>query len=125
MRVIIARLIQGGKAGLPGFGGLQPAMAGIRGSDNGPMIYGAEDYQLAIEFLEDPEKPGRRVLYGLLVGDEEPSSFEVQLWREQALVAHARVDQYGNFSINDLQPGDYDMRLIRPSLSIRLDDLSV
>jgi hypothetical protein len=40
-------------------------------------------------------------------------------------VAHAAVDASGNFSIEGLQPGDYDMKLIRPSLSIRLDDLTI
>jgi anti-sigma factor ChrR (cupin superfamily) len=125
VRELVARLIQGGQGTMTGVGGLQPAMAGIRGADAGPMIYEADDYQLAIEYHEDPEKPGRRVLYGLLIGDEDPSAFEVQLWREEELVAHAAVDASGNFSIEGLQPGDYDMKLIRPSLSIRLDDLTI
>ena len=125
IRILIARLIEDGRTALQGIGGMQPALAGVRGSETGPMIYGAEDYQLAIEFLEDPDKPGKRVLFGLLIGDDDPSAFEVELWREKSLVAHAAVDPYGNFSISDLQPGAYDMRLVRPRLAIRLDALSV
>jgi len=99
-------------------------MAGIRGSEQAPRIYGAEEFQLAIQFQEDPEKPGRRALYGLLIGDE-PDAFEVQIWQDDALVAHTPVDAHGNFSISGLQPGGYAMKLIRPKLAIRLDDLSI
>ena len=124
VRVLIAKLLQDARTSMQRPGGLTPAMAGIRGVERAPLIYDAQEYQLAIQFQEDAGKPGRRALYGLLIGDE-PDAFEVQLWRENTLVAHTAVDAYGNFSISGLQPGDYDMKLVRPQLAIQLDDLGV
>ncbi len=125
IRVLIARLIEDGRAALQGVGGMQPVLAGVRGGEAGPMIYSAGEYQLAIEFLDDPNRPGKRILFGLLIGDEDPTAFEVELWQGESLIDRAEVDRYGNFNITDLPPGAYDMRLIRPQLAIQLTDLSL
>jgi hypothetical protein len=125
IRVVIATLVQDFRAGWQGMGGMQPAMAAMRGKENRPQIYDAGDYQLSLEFQEDPANPGRRALFGLLIGDDEPASFEVQIWLDDVLVAHVPVDDFGNFSISGLQPANYEMKLIRPQLAIHLNDVSI
>jgi len=123
IRVVIATLVQDFRAGWQGMGGMQPAMAAMRGKENRPQIYDAGDYQLSLEFQEDPENPGRRALFGLLIGDDAPMSFEIQLWQGDTLVTHAPVDEFGNFSIKDLMNESYDLKLVKPELEIRLDAL--
>jgi len=123
IRVVIATLVQDFRAGWQGMGGMQPAMAAMRGKENRPQIYDAGDYQLSLEFQEDPENPGRRALFGLLIGDDAPMSFEIQLWQGDTLVTHAPVDEFGNFSIKDLMNESYDLKLVKPELEIRLEAL--
>jgi len=124
IKTVIATLVQDFGAALSGPGRLSPAMAGVRGNEAAPQIYQAGEYQLALQLQEDPEKPDKRALYGLLIGDN-PGAFEVQLWQAEEVVAHAQVDEYGNFTITEISPGNYSMRLIRPQLSIQLDDVGL
>jgi len=123
IRVIVAKLLGDMQAGWQGMGGMQPAMAVMRGEQHKPRIYEAEDYQLTIEIQEDPENPGRRALFGLLIGDDAPASFEIQLWQGDTLITQAPVDEYGNFSVTNLMNENYDLKLIKPALEIRLEML--
>ncbi len=123
IRVIIARLLGDVRAGWQEPGAMQPVMAAMRGEEHKPQIYEAGDYQLTIEVLDDPINPGRRALFGLLIGEEAPALFEIQLWQGDHLVTYAPVDEYGNFSISDLMNESYDLKLIKPELEIRLEAL--
>lgn len=125
IRVIIATLLGDMQAGWQGMGGMQPAMAAMRGEQHKPRIYEAEDYQLTIEIQEDPENPGRQALFGLLIGEEAPTSFEIQLWQDDTLITQAPVDEYGNFNIANLMKDNYDLKLIKPELEIRLEALQL
>ncbi len=125
IRVIMATLLGDIRAGWQGTEGLQPAMAAMRGEQNKPRIYEAEDYQLTIEIQEDPENPGRQALFGLLIGEDAPASFEIQLWQGANLITQEPVDEYGNFSISNLVKENYDLKLIKPELEIRLEALQL
>ena len=125
VRIVIATLIQDLRNGWQGMGAMQPAMAAMRGKQNKPLIYEAENYQLTIEIQEDPKNRGRQALYGLLVGDDDPTSFEIQLWQGPNLIAQTDVDEYGNFSIANLMKESYDLKLIKPELEIRLEALQL
>ena len=123
VRVVVATLLRDAQAGWQGMGGMQPALAAMRGEQNKPRIYEADDYQLTLDIQEDPENPGRRALFGLLIGDDAPMSFEIQLWQGDTLITHAPVDEFGNFSIKDLMNESYNLKLVKPELEIRLDAL--
>jgi hypothetical protein len=125
IKTMVASLVQDVRAGWSGLSAMQPALAAIRGPSNGPQIYEAGDYQLSLEFIEDPEHMGRRALFGLLLGDDAPDTFEIQLWQQDVLIQHTPVDAYGNFSIDNLPPGAYEMKLIRPKLIIHLNNLTL
>ena len=124
IKTIIATLVQDLSSSLAGPSALSPAMAGIRGAETAPQIYQAGEYQLALQLQADPEKTGKRALYGLLIG-EQPGTFEVQLWHNDEVVSHAQIDEYGNFTITNIEPGNYSMKLIRPQLSIQLEDVGL
>jgi len=89
------------------------------------MIFDAGELQVTLEFYEDPEHLGQRQLVGLLVGEDKPERFQVQLWQEEGLVAEATVDELGNFVIDNLSPGHYNLKLLHPKLEIQLNDLEI
>jgi len=127
VKIIVAQLLQDARDAWQntGTGSLQPALAAMRGQVDGPQIYTAGDYQLSLELIPDPENQGRRALIGLLLGDNAPETFEIQLWQQDALITHTRIDPHGNFSINKLPPGNYELKLIRPQLIIHLNNVTL
>lgn len=125
VRVVVARWINHLTNG-PGIGvGMQFALGPMRGSSQRPMIFDAGELQVTLEFYEDPEHLGQRQLVGLLVGEDKPERFRVQLWQEEGLVAEATVDELGNFVIDNLSPGHYNLKLLHPKLEIQLNDLEI
>ena len=126
VRVIVARWVNQAAGGLGRGMGMQPVMGAMRGSaQQPPMIFQAEELQITLAFYEDPQHPGRQQLVGLLVGDDAPERFRVQLWREDAWLTEIPVDELGNFAIDDLPPAVYDLKLIHPKLEVQLNALDI
>ena len=127
VRVIVAQWVNrlaGGAGTGPGMG-MQFAMGPMRGNNQRPMLFDAGELQVTLEFYEDVAHPGRHQLVGLLVGEEDPDLFRVQLWRGKDRVAEATVDELGNFIIDNLPPDQYNLKLIHPKLEIQLNDLEI
>ena len=53
MRYLVARLTTGFSGGLFGQPNLAPAMAGLRGVEDGPLMYEAEEIQVMAEVMDD------------------------------------------------------------------------
>ncbi len=124
-RVLVARLT-GGLAG--GFGlqpALAPAYAGLRGDDEAPTIYTAEDVQVVIEVQADADRADRRAVLGLVTGLADPAKTEAHLWRESHRVATVPLDDLGCFVIGDLAPGEYVLILAGPEVEIHVQELQV
>ena len=127
-RILIARLVSGGfDAGRGGakaasFGA--PALAGVRGRDQEPLLYEAGQFQVSLDVQEDGRRPGRKTILGLILVDEA-DDWRAHLWQEGERVAEATVDDLGNFVLSDLEPGGYDLILGGPDVELHLQNLDV
>lgn len=121
IRIWIARLVPEGSWGNGSTG--MPAFA-VRGGENGPLIYQAGDAQLTIEIQDDPEKPGHRLILGLVFG-VELAGMQAHLWQAGERVTTVDVDELGNFIIPALIPGTYELILSGPAVEIHVQDLSI
>ncbi len=125
VRVIVARWVNNVTTG-PNLGrSFQFAMGTMRGEHQRPMLFDANELQVTLEFYRDPEHPGKHQIIGLLIGDETPESFRVQVWQEKTCIAETMVDELGNFVLGNLSPANYDLKLIHPKLEIQLNSLEV
>ena len=125
VRVLVARLLTGGMdAGLVGRPDLAPASVGVRGKEGEPYFYQADEVQVAIEVQDDANRPGRKVVLGLVIGTE-PGGLDVHLWRAARPVATVAVDELGNFCIADLAPGSYELILSGPEIEIHIQEVRV
>lgn len=129
VRILIARLVsgggqrgRGGEEGAPGFG--MPALVGVRGDDEEPLLYDASAVQVSLEVQEDGGRPGRKTILGLILG-EANDDWHARLWQEGERVAESAVDDLGNFVLSDLEPGSYDLIIGGSTLEVHIQDLSV
>lgn len=125
LRVLVAQLVSGGRS-LGAWGGpsLAPALAGVRGDDNGPLIFQAGDVELAMDVQPD-QQPGLVTLFGLVSGIDDPADAEVRLWRQNRLVAATQVDDLGNFVVAALPPDRYELILTATDVEIHVQALDL
>jgi hypothetical protein len=123
VKVWIARLV-GGMAGAGVPLQLAPAVVGVRGADEGPRIYEADDVQLSIEVQPDPDRPTRRGLFGLVLS-AEPEKFRAHLWQQGTHITSVPVDGVGNFVISGLEPDSYELILDGPGVEVHVQDVAV
>ena len=126
VKVLIAKLISGGARDNRQPGGLvfAPILAGVRGEVEGPSIFQVDDVQIAIEVQDDAEQAGARIVLGLVTGLDS-TGLNVILRQADQLVATTSVDRSGNFLIPRLQPGQYQLSLIRPEVEIHVQSLDL
>ena len=122
VRVLVARLVSGGPSGQPA---LAPAFAGVRGEEQEPLLYQAEDVQVMLEIQEDADRPDHRTLLGLVVGLPTPQEFAAHLWASEQLLATTPVDELGNFVLSNLIRGRYELMLSGPRTGIHIQDLDI
>jgi len=122
----VARLVKGGSwGGQPGPGILVPAHAGVRGDQGEPLIYEADKIQIVIEVHDAEDQPGRKTMFGLVIGLDEPHQSLVHLWRAEKQIISVPVEELGNFLIPDLTPGRYELILSGPDLEIHVQNLEI
>jgi len=123
VKVLIAQLVSDMRPGdLSAPFSLAPVPAGLRGEQEGPLFYRAGDAQVTLEIQEDPQTPGSRTLVGLLIGID-PAGFQAHLWHGTERLAISGVDELGNFSVPDLEPGEYQLILSGPKTEIHIQSL--
>jgi hypothetical protein len=124
VRVVIAHLVGG--EGFPVFGepAFERAFVGIRGVEDEPYQYMAEDVQIIIEVQDDAEQPGLKAILGLILG-AEPNTMSAHLWRSEQRVAVVPVDDLGNFAIPALERGSYELILNGPESEIHIQELQI
>ncbi len=123
LRVRVADLVSGASSAL-GRPALAPAFAGLRGDDDGPLIYEAGDAQVILDVQDDEERPDRRAIIGLLLGLAD-QDVTVHLWRDEQPVSRIEADMFGNFSFDDLAPGQYELFVSGELEEIHIQDLQV
>jgi hypothetical protein len=95
----------------------------LRGSSSGAQYaYQAENMQLMLDIERAANRPGRLLLLGLLLLDDAlPHGLQnatVNLLHGETVIGKSRLDDLGNFAIDNLAPGQY-------SLSLRLHDREI
>ena len=127
IRVLIARLLDRNSGRGPfGQPAMAPAYAGLRGGEKEPHLYQAGDIRIAVEFEDDPEQQGRKVLLGLVTGMDLEGA-RVYLWQADRLIHMASLDDAGNFVCTGLIGGDYELILtdMEGELEIHIQELQV
>ncbi|MEJ2600936.1 MAG: zf-HC2 domain-containing protein [Anaerolineales bacterium] len=120
VRIWIAERIQPGTAANSG-----PQLAfGLRGEVSGVHFYQAGEAQISLEVQDDPSTPGRKALVGLVLRDEA-AELQAHLWQADQAVARAEVDELGNFTLHELEPGQYELFLSGPDVEIQIKDLEI
>jgi hypothetical protein len=124
VRVLVAELVSHVPGSPGGQSTLMPASVAVRGADDGPSIYAADDVQVAVEVQDDAERPGRKVILGLVIGAES-DGLKAHLWRVEQPVAIVPVDELGNFVFPNLPRGDYELILSGPEVEIHIQKLEI
>lgn len=93
----------------------------VRGDDaaEAPQIFNVGDIQVAIETQADPQQPSQRSVLGLISG-ADTLGWRAHVWQAGQFVLTVEVDEFGNFTVSPLVPGNYQMILEAPN-----DDLEV
>jgi hypothetical protein len=89
--------------------------------------YQAENIQLMLDIERAATRPGRLLLLGLLLLDEPlPAGLQhatVSLQRGETIVGNSRLDDLGNFTLDNLTPGQYRLALNLPDREIVVESL--
>lgn len=126
IRVLIARLLDRNSGTRPfGQPAMVPAYAGLRGDEEEPLIFQAEDVQVVIQIQQDAERPERKTILGLVVGLGENRELEAHLWQAGQRVTVAAVDELGNFVMSDVVSGSYELILSGPEMEIHVQALEI
>lgn len=126
VKVLVARLVNGPQvSSLFGPPALAPALAGLRGAADEPLIYEAEDVQVSIEIQGDAELPGHLAIFGLVTSLDDGHAIQAELWRDQQRLASAQVDVIGNFTFGGLAPGEYELFISSDAFDIHVQSLRV
>lgn len=128
VRVLVARLVGGGPEGdllrRMKQTAMAPAYAGIRGGEEGPHLYEADDVQVAVEIQDDAERQDRKALLGLVTGIDT-RELKAHLWQAEQLVTTVSVDDLGNFVVSNLVSGNYELILSGPEVEIHIQALEI
>lgn len=120
IRVLIARPVQP----LPG-GGWATALAGIRGEER-TCLFQVDETQIALDVQDDLEQLGRRLVLGLITGqDFTGASVHFCRANQPDTKVSVEVDELGNFIAPALAPGVYDLILQGPETEIHVQGFQV
>jgi anti-sigma factor RsiW len=125
IHVLVARLASRPQfSGLTGQPAFYPSLAGLRGEAAGPLTYEAGDAQIILDIQNDQQHTDRKSIVGLLIGGDD-QNVQVHLWHDEQRIVSTAVDTFGNFSIDGLAPGAYELFLTGEHSEIHIQDLHV
>lgn len=109
-------------------------LAGAYGALRGPShasqyAYHAENLQLTLGVQRVVSRADRRVIHGVLELDDELydvfSGATAHLSHNETLIRTAELDELGNFVLDDLAPGTYQLALRLPDREVIVEALSL
>lgn len=108
---------------------LQPALAGARAAqatESRQLVYSTEAAEIAVH-VEPEFKSNSYTISGqiLPIADIQPVTFAIQLLRNAQEIGAQQADEFGEFTFDAIAPGQYQIVLTAPPLSIRLDSLDL
>lgn len=96
------------------------AVRGDETADAAAMqIFNVGDIQVSIETQADSQQTTSRSVLGLISG-ADTLGWRAHVWQAEQFVLTVEVDEFGNFTVPSLAPGNYQMILEAPN-----DDLEV
>jgi hypothetical protein len=122
VRVLVAQLLDAGAGALAPAYGLRNYTSGVDG-DEALFSYQIDDIQIGLDVQEDIEQPDRRIISGLIMG-VDTQGWQVHLWQDDLLVIEV-VDDAGNFVIQNLSPGRYELILSGPDIKVQIPSLQI
>ncbi len=122
--VIVAELAAG-LSHLGGAGTPAPVPAGLRGGKAMPVTYRAGSGEVVLEVQGGAEGEQKRTMLGLLVGFEGTETMTASLFSGDEPVAGAACDELGNFTVEDVAPGQYDLVLRGAEIEILVEGVVV
>jgi hypothetical protein len=120
VKVIIADLVSG-IAGSEG--GLTPAY-GVRGEDQGALVYEADGIQVVIDIHDNSQHPSQKNLLGLITGIKV-QDYHINLILKGKTFASSLVDPTGNFIIPEIPTGEYQLIISGPEVEIQILKLKI
>ncbi len=122
VREVIATLLSTGNQGNSSLGTL--AAAGIRGSSEGPRYtYLADDMRIMINTTLIENGESKVTVTGLVTGPAVTQKWDVQVTHEEEQVAVTSVDDVGNFMLESLPAGIYQLKLVSEDLTVTIQDI--
>jgi hypothetical protein len=109
-------------------------LAGVYGALRGPSqtsqyAYHAENLQLTLGVQRVVSRTDRRVIHGALELDDELydafSGATARLSHNETLIRTAELDELGNFVLDDIAPGTYQLALRLPDREVIVEALSL
>ena len=109
---------------------LADAYGALRGpSQASQYAYHAENLQLTLGVQRVVSRTDRRVIHGALELDDELydvfSGATAQLSLNETLIRTAELDELGNFVLDDIAPGTYQLALCLPDREVIVEALSL
>jgi len=117
VRLLIAQLVPSGP-------GAAPSLAGIRGQDQGSLVYQADGIEVVLGVQPDADRPDQSAILGLVLG-LQVSGVTATLWRGNQQIAAVPVDELDSFVIPSVAPGSYELVLSGPDLDLVIRDLEI
>ena len=126
VKFLVGRLTSGptvhNRIGGPAFA---PALAGLRGALDSPLIYEVDDIQVTLEVQDDAALADRKAVIGLIVGIGEMGGLHAELWHDGEHIAGVPLDEIGNFAFNQLIPAEYELFISGNDLDVHIESLSL
>lgn len=95
---------------------------GIRGEQDGLLVYETGGWQITIDIQKDMSQPGQMSIFGLIAGGEFGEG-QVNIWQEEEIIAQTSIDLLGNFAFSGLALGKYTLSFVLNSVKIQVNDV--
>jgi hypothetical protein len=128
VQVVEAALVTPQRTGSsPGQAGMQAAT--VRGARPRPQVYRAGEVELILSLHASPAQLPRQDLSGLVhVGGQVPETVagaQVELYRDEGLIAITEVSRRGQFRFDAVEPAGYEISLVWGDREVRLKGVRV
>ncbi len=122
VKEIVATLLATGNQGSSGLGTL--AAAGVRGSSEGPRYtYLADDMRIMINTTLIENGESKVTVTGLVTGPAMDQKWDVQVNTDDDQIAVTSVDEVGNFMLESLPAGIYQLKLVSEEVTVTIQDI--
>lgn len=120
LNVLVARLVSGVQKG---GAGQTPAFA-LRGDEGETIIYEADGIQVVLDIQESADSSSHKSVLGLITG-LKGQGYQASLLLEGKVIADSQVDSVGNFVLQEISTGEYDLIIRGPDIEIQINKLRV